>query len=359
MLGNAELDYGETKRQEFLSALGGSERISSLIAGDCTDPLYEFLKCDIEPVTSTIFSYFKIKKENPSWLLTFCKKRLVNEKDRRNLCAALGELRAYADLLELPFINVEPHASNQGGTDFSLKSSASGSVIAKIEVFTQNPKPNSAEIIGESISHTADGFEFKTTMREITPFTNIACSKIGDTIALDAISKICSIKQKEEQIDDSVPTLYYVDLQTIIPEFSTLYNYKPISSFSGSISSGVYWQAIYGRRGDMVAEGLRQGDRRVSTMQHNGRFSDASSPSKACAFIFRENRTSKHNDDPIVCFENPFTCLPDLIVMSLKCCPLLNWELSVMQMLQGDLRKYIDMQNDIIQRCINAIQTLK
>ena len=357
MFGNVGLDYGETQRKEFLSALGGSERISSLISGDSTDPLYEFLKRDVEPATSTISSYFKIIKENPGWISTFCKKRLVNEKDRRNLCAALGELRAYADLLELPFINVEPHASNQGGTDFTLRSRDSGTVVARIEVFTQNPKPNSTDIIGESISHTADGFEFKTTMREITPFTNITCSKIGDTIALDAISKICSIKQNEAQIDGSVPTLYYVDLQTIIPVFSTLYNYKPISSFSGSISSGAYWQAIYGRRGDMVAEGLRQGNRRVSFMQHNGRFSDASSPSKACAFIFRENRTSKHNEDPLVCFENPFNCLPDRFVMSLKCCPLLNWELSVMRMLQGDLCKYIEMQNGIIKRCIKAMNS--
>ena len=120
-----------------------------------------------------------------------------------------------------------------------------------MEVFAQNPKPNSSNIIEESES-ADDGFKFKVITRERTPYSNNSAAKEGDTIGLDAISKICSIKQDETQIDDSVPTVYYVDLQTIIPEFSTLYNYKPINSFSGRISSGVYWHAMYGKSGDCV-----------------------------------------------------------------------------------------------------------
>ena len=354
MIGNKN---AEIQRRAFLDALGGTERISSLIAGDETDPLFEFLKCDVEHETSTIDSYFRIKRDNPNWLSTFSRKRLADEQDRRNLNAALGELRAYADLLELPFIKVEPHASNQGGTDFLVKNNANSAEIAKVEVFTQNPKPYSTDVIEESESHSGDGFVFKTKIREVTPFSNKMCFKIGDTTALDAISKICSIKQKEEQIDEKVPTLYYVDLQTIIPAFSTLFNYKPISSFSGAISSGAYWHAIYGRRGDMVAEGLRIGNRRVAAMMHNGRFADNPLPSKACAFLFRENRTSKHNEDPLVCFENPSCPLPEFFAKSLSCSPLLNWEMSVMRMIQCDLENYINLQNDVIQRCISYMKS--
>ena len=354
--GVLDITNEERQRQVFLEALGGSDRIAAMVADDPLDPLYEFLKRETPPETSTIESYFKIKRDNPNWIESFTRKRLANENDKRNLCAALGEVRAYADLLQLPLVRVKPHTCNQGGTDF-LITSKDDVPIVKVEVFTQIPRPHSADVIEESESHYGDGFVFKTTIREVTPFSNKENAKQGDTTALDAISKICAIKQDEEQIDEKTPTLYYVDLQTIIPEFSTLYNYKPISSFSGNISSGAYWHAMYGHCGDSVAEAMCQGDMRVSTMQHNGRFADDSKHSEACAFLFRETKTPQYNEDPLICFENPKKPLPESFVKSLKYCPLLNWEVSVMRIIQGDLCKFIDMQNAKIKRCIDAIRT--
>lgn len=346
----------EFQRAEFLKALGGSDRITEMVAGDSSDPLYEFLKREVPPETSTIESYFRIQHENPNWLSAFVAQRITDEKDKRNLCAALGELRAYADLLQFPFVSVVPHSVNQSGADFLIRGKEDNAPIANVEVFTQNPKPNSTNIVDVSELHEENGFTFKSTIREITPYSNMGNAKEGDTIGLDAISKICAIKQDEHQVNDTVPTLYYVDLQTIIPEFSTLYNYKPITSFSGRISSGAYWHAMYGHCGDYVAEGLCSGDWSVSNMKHCGRFANMKSPSKASAFLFRENTTSRHNEDPLICFENPMRLLPERFLKGLKHCHLLNWEMSVMQMIQGDLCKYVDMQNSKIKRCIDSLR---
>ena len=108
----------ELRRVEFLNALGGSGRILKMVADDASDPLCEFLKREAVPQTSTIESYFTIKRENQNWLSSFKEKRLIRENDKRNLWAAIGEMRAYADLLQLPFVTVVPHASTQPGADF-------------------------------------------------------------------------------------------------------------------------------------------------------------------------------------------------------------------------------------------------
>ena len=52
--GVLDITNEERQRQVFLEALGGSDRIAAMVADDPLDPLYEFLKRETPPETSTI-----------------------------------------------------------------------------------------------------------------------------------------------------------------------------------------------------------------------------------------------------------------------------------------------------------------
>lgn len=325
-------------KDELIQHIGGAAKIRQLAGNNVPSPFAELMTDDPRIQTSLIPSCQRIQQENPQWLDSFLKKRLRAEKDPRNVLSALGELRAYADLLSLPGVKIQPHAANEGGADFKL--TRGGHTIGKVEVFTLLPRPNCSLRIDDIV--------------EIIPLSNTNSFRAGDTIGQDAVSKIASMKQDEHQIDKNVTTIYYVDTQVLMAGFSVSEMFLPLTSKNGAIISGSFYQAFYGRRGDVILEGSRNGDPHCSWMMHDGRYQHPKR-SGASAFLFRMLSAASPHEDPLVCYENHRRQLSAELSDVLSASDLFNWELSITNSTKGSISKYVKISNKAINEAEAAI----
>lgn len=324
-------------KNDLIQRMGGLSRVKALAESDGSVPFDELLSGGSDVRSSLLSACGHVQRVNPKWFDSFCKKRLQREKDPRNILAALGELRAYADLLSLPGISVRPHDASTSGSDFTLVKN--NDAIAMVEVFTLLPRPNSSMEIGGGVV-------------DVTPLTNRDSERPGASIAKDAISKICGIKEDEHQVDVGVPTIYYVDVQDLLGGFSFKEMFLPLTSQNGAVFSGNFYQAFYGNKGDAVQEGSRVGDLYVNKMEHAGRYQNKE-PSLVTAFLFRMAAGSSRCLDPLVCFENPRKPLPQQLNRMLSACDLFNWDLSVSNMSKGCVSRFVSISN----RAINAVES--
>jgi len=70
----------------------------------------------------------------------------------------------------------------------------------------------------------------------------------GDSVLTNVISKIAGIKEREHHADDRRPFVLWIDLQS---EGALVFDYshqlQPLMSWNGTVASGGYWHALYGR----------------------------------------------------------------------------------------------------------------
>ena len=266
---------------------------------------------------------FSIIEENElgkAWLKTN-KHRLLPPTENSEIASMMAEIRCYGALLNAGYI-VEPIPTTDKPTpDFKVKyqnriKPESNTRSFYVEVAVKREDGEESKIT-EAIANgnLPDGVnrhvyvsgnrKLQQTFRELNPFGKPDRKKPNDSATANAISRICSIKQKETQALVDKPTVIWIDLmdfdhfrgRTFIDQFGTLSTHP----HHGGLLSGFIWYAFYGWRGASIFEPQGHRDQRVR-MGHDGRFSKKDEPSKyngaiicieGCT-VFFENPKAEH-----------------------------------------------------------------
>jgi hypothetical protein len=120
------------------------------------------------------------------------------------------------------------------------------------------------------------------------------------------ISRIAAIKEREHQAHDRRPFVLWIDLQSDDSLMFDLSSHlRPLSSWKGAVSSGAYWHALYGRKGDILLE-PGGGLMRCNVMQHEGRYYQTmkkhGGPTRISGCIFSSPRTTAILEHPAAPF---------------------------------------------------------
>lgn len=294
-------------------------------------------------------SFRKVYLHDQVWLQRQ-KKRILDESDPRNSQATLGELRAYADLLDFN-CKVIPHGTRKG-TDFSLKDRVGKCV--NVEVFTMQARPNSTiewgtthEVwIEKDQTGKCSKCSMTTKISESIPYGIPDPNKVGDSTEANMISKICSIKSGGEQAKTDTPTLLYIDFQSMDMSYTQLSHCCPFLSWNGVLTAGCNWLAFYGEKDVPIPGKQSVLDDDFVTMQHPGRFSVGNKDNFCGALLSYGQNPHCRRGNRMVFFENPERqILPDSFKVSISMSSLLNWELSCWQYGDFDQKAYISAQN--------------
>ncbi|MGY3473815.1 DUF2934 domain-containing protein [Bradyrhizobium ottawaense] len=250
---------------------------------------------------------------NPDWIRRA--RKHLGGSDIANAAAALGELRAYSGLIEAFGQDaVAPGAPLQaGGPSPEFKICFGGS-----------------DVIVEVHSKQMDGGQ----QRDLAAF--------ADAVA-DEVSRIAQIKDKEHQVDANLPFVLWLDLQD--PNtwpFSTFdENTLPLmSGHHGSLESGAFWHAFYGRKGKPIIS-FDEFQCSSVPLGHEGRFFNPKmkhgGPSKVSAAILSFPRST-------VVFEHPqaMVPLPPEFRTRLLHLPHFSIEKSYLEFSPGSVRNAID-----------------
>lgn len=140
------------------------------------------------------------------------KNRLLDCSDYTQSSSALAELRAFGVLCTT---GLRPEAINdpsEKSADFKMP--VGQALLCLIEVHTRFSNPNDErQIPVEDIFGKQDGNVRIARISSITPFGQPDESKSDDGVSTNMISKICSMKQKEEQFIDDAINILWIDLQ--------------------------------------------------------------------------------------------------------------------------------------------------
>jgi hypothetical protein len=274
-----------------------------------------------------------VYRHDPAWV-DAQKKRFLSKEVSTSL-GALGELRAYADLLSL-CLKIKANGTRKG-TDFSVFNHKDEEL--KVEVITLNYSPNSKIDHGTTVNGS-----ITRNVSEYAPFGFPEFGKEGDSIAANAVSRLRGKKAGSYQASRDIPTVLYVDFQTFPMNSSSIEDCDSIVSWQGAISSGNYWLAFYGEKGLPIMDNLRLCDHPsyyMKPMQHEGRFY-RNNDDNYCAAIL--SFTSWR--DGLILFENPRNMiLPDWAKTHMTTWSRMNFELSCWQYDDFPLAQYIEMKN--------------
>jgi SLOG cluster3 family len=244
-----------------------------------------------------------IATKSPEWLKAL-RPRLLATDDFTHASSALGEIRAYGALLE-SWVSVNPAPKIVGrnvSPEFEIDNQ-DGSVI--VEVHSRQLDNDEAASIDTAVrdlkTRHAEKLKNTTFKRslismgttEVFPTGRPNHEKRGDSVLTNTISKIASIKSNEAQIDPSKPFILWLDLQDNgvwgLPLSLELFTPLFSQLRDGQISSGPFWFALYGRKGDPLLES-RGFDYRSMPLAHEGRFFQTmkshGNPTRVSAVVF-------------------------------------------------------------------------
>ncbi len=210
-----------------------------------------------------------VHRTNPNWLNRRVD-TILRDPDFNNVSAALGEIRAYGELI---WVWDRKISTPQSGADFCLKLP---DCVVEIEVHTpQHRTERHDRIIEEHQSSNV-----MTTMTELFPFGWPERCNI-DTVQGEAVSRLAQVKDCEYQFTKENISVLWLDLQDpkLWPlDFSTA-QLLPVSCFGENLTSGALWNALYGERGLEVYDELSVlgTPPRYYKMEFNGRFNSKSS----------------------------------------------------------------------------------
>jgi len=297
---------------------------------------------------------------NPDWIKRA--RKHLGGSDVANAAAALRELRAYSGLIEAfgPHA-VAPGAPLQaGGPSPEFKVSYGGSDVI-VEVHSkqmdggqQQDLAAFADAVGDEVKKTSSS---GLTARVVVGSTTVAPmgqpdpKKAGDTVQTNTISRIAQIKDKEHQVDASLPFVLWLDLQDRNTwPFSTFdENTLPLmSGHHGSLTSGAFWHAFYGRKGKPI---ISFDGYQCSTVPlgHEGRFFNPNmkhgGPSRVSAAVLSFPQST-------VVFEHPqaMVPLPAEFRIRLLHLPYFRIENSYLEFSPGSVRNAIDNAQAVIDR---------
>ena len=309
----------------FITFLGGESRYNQLFGSP-----QQVNNCALKE--STLKAYHFVQNHDSEWIKKIAHKI---EKDSPNANSYLGELRAYADILKLPFFKITPSSEKNGtDADFLLTNSSTNERV-KIEVYTQLMKPNcifpddsKRRVIQETVVTPLINWE--ETLPKVRP-SDISITK-------GSILNIAGEKKKAKQVDPQIPTYLFIDFQNIFG--LSCDQALPILSGGEFLTTGVCWMAFYGRKGMPIIERM-SGSEPLSfqTMGSDGFFWNSPSSKFAGALL----RFSQCGENPLVFLENPCVKTPDSFLLSLIQCGLMNVEKSCWSL--SGIRQFVCSSN--------------
>ncbi len=220
-------------------------------------------------------------KNGPGKLYREWKSRVLDIDDYSNSSSALGEIRAFGNLLStgLPIKRI-----SKSGADFSIENDNNRVLI---EVFSKqsdisesdkldkfNNRPLAERAYNTKTSLNSDAVDWFIDTHSTTPFGQP--KNIKESITENAISKLASIKNKEHQISETETSLLWLDFQDETWNLlATPERIFPIRTWNRGFYSGEFWYAFYGWKGAPIFEDFRNDispSRRLFRMRHEGRF---------------------------------------------------------------------------------------
>lgn len=238
---------------------------------------------------NTLNAVRRIAAANRQWLLQ-AKRRVLEHKDFADPAAALGEIRAYGDLLAAEF-DVKPFigTTSKGSRPEFLVTCEGKPVV--VEVHTKQMdnierkrvhddlKAQQEKAIAQAKRDRPSKSVLVTTAStDVATLGRPDAKKVGDSLLTNKISRFCSIKQNEKQREAGTPFVVWMDLQdgeTWIfenpEELEPAYVSGSRMSLLPGVMAGAIWWALYGLKGDpLPAYSAYQAQ--PSRMLHEGRF---------------------------------------------------------------------------------------
>lgn len=240
--------------------------------------------------------------------------RLNDFNDDRNASSSLAEIRAYGGLLEAGF-QVKPIVRTSDATpDFTVDA---GDGPVTVEVFSKHQDEDQDDLVAavntpdgehpqiiERAEATSGNTTVRTTVAELTPAGRPDPTKAGDSVQANVISRVCSMKRNESQVDPERPCVLVADFTHFGPppaaQLLDPAQTSPLLRGHHDLCSGGMWYGMYGWKGAPVFEEL---DIEPKRMGHDGRFRLTNKKSRLSAvlFVFHE---------AVVLLENPWADKP-------------------------------------------------
>lgn len=200
--------------------------------------------------------------------------------DLKSQSATLAEIIAYYYLLEAGFRVEYQSTSKVPSADFIITDPQGEKVIIEVRcrllcdeaIEEMNTVDANLEEKIQEMQKNGGGVVFGEP-KIIRPY---GYSK--DSCTADAISKICSMKQDEHQMSDTLPSILWADFG-VTGDFNTAGGlFYPLNSWNGALTSGHFWYAFYGKKDYPIYTDYSKYDEinvpagTIEKMQHNGRF---------------------------------------------------------------------------------------
>ncbi|MFL9996238.1 hypothetical protein PQR34_34595 [Paraburkholderia sediminicola] len=283
--------------------------------------------------------------------------RLCNLQDDSGAASALAEIRAYGGLLEAGFEVTPIIRASDATPDFTVDA---GDGPVTVEVFQKHQDKEQDKLM--VAANTRDGEHpywiertettvgertLRMAVTELTPGGRPDPTKKGDSVQANLISKVCSMKEDETQVDPDRPCVLIADFTHFGgPTTSQLLKPHQMSPlirglYGRGLCSGAMWYGVYGWKGAPVFEDPSTPKR----MGHDGRFHlDGKKKSRLSAvlFVFHED---------VVLLENPWADRPPppLARFAFGRYPYFNLPYSIADWHPGNTLAIVDAQRRMIE----------
>lgn len=292
---------------------------------------------------------------------------LLDCEDITNASAAMAEIRAYGGLLDAGF-DVEPiRVAGKPTPEFLAKHNEHTLVVEVASKHQGDAQNELDEQIHNAIHNDGplpEGVEhhrFQGANTNIETFISVHHpggapdpDDPNDSVQTNVISKVCSIKQSEKQIEGDLAALLIADFSAFEePGFEGLLKHaSPIIRGHNGFTSGALWYAMYGWTNAPVFEELNE---LLPRMQHEGRFSQLRQPKSKLSgvlFVLPEAAVLLENPAPVHRLD-PETRL------ALCTYPWFDIAHSVLDWEPGTAQCVIDLQRKMIDRFDASFESLR
>lgn len=294
------------------------------------------------------------------WLKSI-KARIAQLSDYEESVAALAELRCYGALLEAGFQVTPIPVGDSPTPDFAIEINGESGVVEVAAKLEHSEQTRRAEGIArgdtpegvERSKHQVGQFSVEFVVSESHPFGAPDPNKKGDTTQANAISRICSIKNKETQLAEGKPSLLWIDFRDMgaWPEAMGVEQLAPlISGHGGTLTSGAFWYAFYGWKGSPIFEETHGKRQTITPMGHFGRFHpNGPKPSRYSGAVLCLSEAA-------VLFQNPVaeTSISGQMRSGLMRLPWFNINHTVADWQPGDLSQALKLSESMIEELEKA-----
>ncbi|WP_199028871.1 hypothetical protein [Ralstonia sp. ASV6] len=318
-------------------------------------PLHSVDSRPVDALVRQVVPMIACEVGGESWLRDLAP-RLNDFVDDRNASSALAEIRAYGGLLEAGF-EVTPIPRMSSATpDFTVDA---GDGPVTVEVFSKHQDVEQDELMAaantpggchplgiERTTSTVGSRVVTMTEIELTPAGRPDPNKPGDSVQANLISRVCSMKSDETQVDVDRPCLLIADFAhfggPVASRFVEADQTAPLISGHHGLCSGGMWYGVYGWKGAPIFEHRYGSPKR---MGHDGRFrltGKEKSRLSGILFVFHEGA---------VLLENPWAAkpLPTRARFALNRFPWFDLQHSIADWYPGQAAGLVESQRKMIE----------